>query len=101
VKRTVSAMEARRKLGELLESVYYRNDEIVIERNGKVMGVLVAPAQYQILQQNRQRLSDAIEAAWARQEGTPLGEEEAMALAMEAQKAARKQMRAEKAKKSA
>lgn len=54
-------MEARRKLGELLESVYYRNDEIVIERNSKVMGVLITPAQYQVIQQNRERLGRAAE----------------------------------------
>jgi prevent-host-death family protein len=40
-KRTVTAVEARRNLGELLEQVYYRGDEIVIERAGKPMATLV------------------------------------------------------------
>ncbi|MEX0750451.1 MAG: type II toxin-antitoxin system prevent-host-death family antitoxin [Dehalococcoidia bacterium] len=41
MKRTVTAVEARRNLGELLEQVYYRGDEIVIERAGKPMATLV------------------------------------------------------------
>ncbi|MBI2767008.1 MAG: type II toxin-antitoxin system prevent-host-death family antitoxin [Chloroflexi bacterium] len=32
--RTVSALDARRRLGELLESVYHRGDEVIIERAG-------------------------------------------------------------------
>ena len=32
MKRKVSAVEARRRLGEILEGVYYRGDEVVIER---------------------------------------------------------------------
>jgi len=43
MKRTVTAVEARRNLGELLEQVYYRGDEIVIERAGKPMATLVRP----------------------------------------------------------
>jgi hypothetical protein len=38
MRETVSAMEARRKLGELLEGVYYRNHYVMIERNDKPMG---------------------------------------------------------------
>jgi prevent-host-death family protein len=53
MKRTVSAMEARRRLGELLESVYYRGDEVVIERAGKVMGVVIPASRYEAIQENR------------------------------------------------
>jgi prevent-host-death family protein len=42
VKRTVSALDARRRLGELLESVYHRGDEVIIERAGKPMAVVPA-----------------------------------------------------------
>ncbi len=33
MKRTVSAIEFRRNLGEILEGVFYRGDEVRIERH--------------------------------------------------------------------
>jgi prevent-host-death family protein len=47
MKRTLSAVEARQKLGEILESVYYRGDEVVIERAGKPMAVVVPARLYE------------------------------------------------------
>lgn len=35
--RTVSAYDARVRFGELLNEVYYRDEEIIIERKGKPM----------------------------------------------------------------
>jgi prevent-host-death family protein len=56
MKRTVSAMEARKRLGELLESVYYRGDEVVIERAGKVMGVVIPAHRYEAIERDRDEL---------------------------------------------
>ncbi|MHB8575273.1 MAG: type II toxin-antitoxin system prevent-host-death family antitoxin [Dehalococcoidia bacterium] len=56
MKRRVTAVEARRKLGELLEGVHYRNDEVVIERSGKVMGVVIPAWQYANIEASRDRL---------------------------------------------
>ena len=57
--RTVSAQEARQRLGELLEDAR-RGEETIIERAGKPMGVMISPQRYdQILQQraeSRERL---------------------------------------------
>ena len=60
MKRTVSAMEARRRLGELLESVYYRGDEVVIERAGKVMGVMIPVDRYRAIEKDREWLIEMI-----------------------------------------
>ena len=49
-------MEARKRLGELLESVYYRGDEVVIERAGKVMGVVIPARRYEALERDREWL---------------------------------------------
>ncbi len=38
---TQYVIEARKRPGEILESVYYRGDEIVIERAGKPMAVVI------------------------------------------------------------
>jgi prevent-host-death family protein len=61
MKRTISAVEARKRLGEILESVYYRGDEVVIERAGKPMAVVVPSSRYEAFQQQRRRFLDMIE----------------------------------------
>jgi len=39
--KKVTAMKARKNLGQLLEEVYYRGDQYVIERAGKPMAAIV------------------------------------------------------------
>ena len=71
MKRKVSAMEARQRLGELLEGVYYRGDEVVIERAGKQMGVVVPIARYEAIVQSQERLFDLIEQSQVRNRNVP------------------------------
>jgi prevent-host-death family protein len=71
VKRTISALEARRKLGELLESVYYRGDEVVIERAGKVMAVIVPAERYEAINRSRNRILQLVEKNWERNKDVP------------------------------
>lgn len=77
MKRTVSALEARKRLGEILEDVS-RGDEIVIERAGKPMAVVIPPARYQTIEEARQRLLAFIEGTWERNRDRPYPEVEAM-----------------------
>ncbi len=49
----VSAMEARRNLGRLLEEAHYRGDVFIIQRATKPMAVLVPLAQYRQWQLQR------------------------------------------------
>ena len=53
MKRTLSAVEARKKLGEVLEGVYYRGDEVIIERAGKPMAVVIPAHRYANMQRRR------------------------------------------------
>jgi prevent-host-death family protein len=71
LKRTLSAVEVRRKLGEVLEGVYYRGDEVVIERAGKPMAVVVPTERYEIMERSRDRLFDFIERNWAKNTDVP------------------------------
>ena len=71
MKRKVSALEARRKLGELLESVYYRGDEVVIERAGKVMAVMVPAERYEAIERARSRILQLVEKNWERNKDVP------------------------------
>lgn len=72
MKRTVTAIDARRRLGELLESVYLRGDEVVIERAGKPMAVVIPAERYALLEQSRSRLFEIIDQVHQRNEGVPL-----------------------------
>ena len=47
MQKTISALKARRNLGQILEEVYYRGDQYVIERAGKPMAVVVPIEQFE------------------------------------------------------
>ncbi len=66
-------MEARRKFGEMLEDVR-RGDEVIIERAGKVMGVLIPPERYSMIERDREQFHQLVAEARERFEGVP-GEE--------------------------
>ena len=81
MKRTVSALAARKSLGELLESVYYRGDEVVVERAGKPMAVIIPVHQYERLERQKGEFLDLLEASWGRRPpaSDPVAEEELIA----------------------
>jgi len=64
-------MEARKRLGELLEGVYYRGDEVVIERAGKAMAVVIPAERYAAIERSRERLWELIEKAQERNKDVP------------------------------
>jgi prevent-host-death family protein len=70
MKRTLTAMEARRKFGEMLEDVR-RGDEVVIERSGKIMGVMISPERYRIIEQRREEFWKMVEEARDRFKDVP------------------------------
>jgi len=74
MKRKLSAVEARRRFGEVLEGVYYRGDEVVIERAGKTMAVVIPAGLYDSLERDRERLFDLIERAQERNKEVPYEE---------------------------
>jgi prevent-host-death family protein len=67
----MSAVQARQHFGEILEGVYYRGDEVVIERAGKTMAVVVPVERYQSMERSRERLFELIEKAQARNRDVP------------------------------
>lgn len=52
--KKVAAMKVRDKLGQILDEVYYRGNEVVIERAGKAMAILVPVGRYEQYQRDRQ-----------------------------------------------
>ena len=92
MRKTVSAMEARRRFGELLEGVYYRNDYVMIERNGKPMAAVVPASALRRLDRIASEARESFEAL--RKHTIKLPEDEAMKLAVELVKADRRKQRA-------
>jgi prevent-host-death family protein len=76
VKRRVSAVEARKRLGEILEGVHYRGDEVIIERAGKPMAVVIPAERYEAMEKFRERLFELIEKNWERNKDVPYEEVE-------------------------
>lgn len=95
---TVSTMDVRARIGDMLNRVALRHDEFIIERKGKPLAALV-PVE-RIEQMRRFARQHALE-FFERQKlgpGNQLSDKKAMDLALEAQRAARKQLRKQRAK---
>ncbi len=92
MKRTISAVEARQKLGEVLEGVHYRGDEVVIERAGKPMAVVIPARLYDGILKRRERVKELTAKA---QERHDMSEDEAMQYAVEAVREVRREREAE------
>ena len=89
----VSTIEVRQRLGDMLNRVALRHDEFVIERKGKPLAALVPVER---LEQMRRAAEHGLKDLMERQKegpGNRLSDEDAMALALQAQRWARKQVR--------
>lgn len=47
--KTISAIKARKNLGEILEEVFYRKDQFLITRRDKAMAVIIPVEDYERL----------------------------------------------------
>jgi prevent-host-death family protein len=86
----VSTIEVRRRIGDLLNRVALRHDEFTIERKGKSLAALVPVER---LEQMRRFARRHARQFLDQQAGGPLSDEQAMELALEAQRAAREDAR--------
>jgi antitoxin (DNA-binding transcriptional repressor) of toxin-antitoxin stability system len=85
---TVSTMEVRQRIGDMLNRVALRHDEFVIERKGRALAALVPIERLEQMRRfARRHALDVME----KQKGGTLTEDEAMELALEAQRWARQQ----------
>lgn len=93
--KRVSTMDVRQRIGDMLNRVALRHDEFIIERRGKPLAALVPVERLEQMRRfARQHAVESLE----RQEGGPgnlLSDEQAMEIALEAQRWARKKLRTE------
>ena len=59
--KKINALKARQNLGQLLEEVYYKGDQYVIERAGKPMAAVVPLWQLEEWQKRREQFFAAVE----------------------------------------
>lgn len=76
MRKTVSAVRARGKLGQMLEEVYYRGDQYVIERAGKPMAAVVPVEQYEQWRRERDAFFELVEELRSRNTDVGAGEVE-------------------------
>jgi len=96
----VSTMDVRARIGDMLNRVALRHEEFVIQRKGKPLAALVPVERLeQMRRAARQGLRDFMERQ-KQGSGNELSDEEAMAIALEAQREARTERRRERSKKS-
>ena len=70
MRKTISALKARKNLGELLEEVYYRGDQYIIERAGKPMAAVVPLSQLEAWQEQREEFFRSIDAIRQKDQAT-------------------------------
>jgi prevent-host-death family protein len=86
----VSTIDVRQRIGDLLNRVALRHDEFIIERKGKPLAALVPVERLEQMRRfARRHALDILD----RQKGGPLTDDQAMALALKAQRWARNQAR--------
>jgi prevent-host-death family protein len=91
----ISTMDVRARIGDLLNRVSLRHDEFIIERKGKPLAALVPVERLE--QMRRYARRHALEFL-SGQKGSAVSDSEAMELANEAKRWARKQGRKPRAK---
>jgi prevent-host-death family protein len=88
----VSTMDVRARIGDLLNRVALRHDEFVIERKGRPLAALVPVERLEQMRRFARRHALDVLASQETRSGEPLSDREAMALAREAQTAARRKL---------
>jgi prevent-host-death family protein len=60
MEKIVSAFEARRNFGKVLQDVLANGDKVIVERHGEPVAVVVPVAVYEQWQRNRQEFFDKV-----------------------------------------
>src|SRR5438045_9501212 len=86
----VSTMDVRQRIGDMLNRVALRHDEFVIERKGKPLAALVPVERLEQMRRfARRHATEGVE----RRQDSSVSEDEALEIALEARRGARKRPR--------
>lgn len=62
----LSAKDARATFSDVLGSVYYRNEPVIIEKNGRPVAVVISPQMFEVVERTWQREWEAQQEVWAK-----------------------------------
>jgi prevent-host-death family protein len=68
MEKMINALKARQNLGTLLNEVFLKNDQFIIERNGKPMAAVIPVWQFEQWKEKREAFFKKIEAVHKRNE---------------------------------
>ena len=71
MKKTISALKARKNLGQILEEVFYKGDKVIIERAGRPMAAMVPVWLLEQWQEQREIFFDLIKKIWEKNKKVP------------------------------
>ena len=71
VARRMSSREARANFSDLLGTVFYTNEPVIVERKGKPFAVVISPEQYRVMQEELQRAWRSVDEVRAENKGIP------------------------------
>ncbi|NLD39446.1 MAG: type II toxin-antitoxin system Phd/YefM family antitoxin [Desulfatiglans sp.] len=54
MQKIITAMDARKNFGQILNEAALRGDDFIVERAGKAMVAIVSMEKYEIMRQNRE-----------------------------------------------
>ncbi|MCL6446656.1 MAG: type II toxin-antitoxin system Phd/YefM family antitoxin [Armatimonadetes bacterium] len=64
MERIISPMEARDKLGQIIEEAYYSGNQFIIARRGKPMAAIIPISEYQKWQKEKEEFFNLIGEVW-------------------------------------
>src|SRR5712692_8577281 len=62
--KTLNALKARQNFGQLIEEVYYKGDQFIIERAGKPFAAVVPLWHLESRKRHKERLFGMVEKVW-------------------------------------
>jgi len=74
LQKTINALKARQNLGQLLEEVFYKGDQFIIQRAGKSMAVVISPSEYEMYLKQRAEDMKAFDEIRKKNKGADLKE---------------------------
>ncbi|MEK7400186.1 MAG: type II toxin-antitoxin system Phd/YefM family antitoxin [Candidatus Poribacteria bacterium] len=55
MQKTIDAIEIKETLDQILNEVFYKDNQIVIERAGKAIAVVISPSEYEAYKKQRKK----------------------------------------------
>jgi len=78
MQKKISAMNARKNFGQVLNEAAYRGDDFIVERAGKPMVAIVSMEKYEIMRQSREEARTAAGRIKKKMQGTEAAASEAL-----------------------